>query len=76
MVEEGLGAMETLPRCWMAWAVSAVWPLVFLTGAGLCTRVQGSNDDLTGLIVQACCTGRGIHHEQSLPLVISFSILP
>jgi len=53
MVEEGLGAMETLPRCWMAWAVSAVWPLVFLTG----------------LIVQACCTGRGIHHEQSLSLV-------
>jgi len=53
MVEEGFGAVETLPRCWMAWAVTAIWPLVFLTG----------------LSVQACCTGRGIHHEQSLPQV-------
>lgn len=53
MVEEGFGAVETLPRCWMAWAVSAIWPLIFLTG----------------LSVQACCTGRGIHHEQSLPQV-------
>ena len=32
MVEEGFGAVETLPRCWMAWAVTAIWPLVFLTG--------------------------------------------
>jgi len=53
MVEEGFGAVETLPRCWMAWAVTAIWPLIFLTG----------------LSVQACCTGRGIHHEQSLPQV-------
>jgi len=53
MVEEGFGAVETLPRCWMAWAVTAIWPLVFLIG----------------LSVQACCTGRGIHHEQSLPQV-------
>jgi len=53
MVEEGFGAVETLPQCWMAWAVTAIWPLIFLTG----------------LSVQACCTGRGIHHEQSLPQV-------
>jgi len=53
MVEEGFGAVETLPRCWMAWAVTAIWPIIFLTG----------------LSVQACCTGRGIHHEQSLPQV-------
>ena len=32
MVEEGFGAVETLPRCWMAWAVTAIWPLIFLTG--------------------------------------------
>ena len=33
MVEEGLGAVETLPRCWMAWAVTAIWPVIFLTGS-------------------------------------------
>ena len=53
MVESGRGAVETLPLCWMAWAVTAILPLVFLVGLG----------------VQACCTGRGIHHDQGLPQV-------
>ena len=45
MVEEGFGAVETLPRCWMAWAVTAIWPLIFLTGANLglgASRIQCS----------------------------------
>ena len=53
MVEEGKGAVETLPQCWMAWLVTAIWPTIFLVG----------------LCVQACCTGQGIHHQQSLPQV-------
>lgn len=53
MVEEGKGAVETLPQCWMAWLVTAIWPAIFLVG----------------LCVQACCTGQGIHHQQSLPQV-------
>lgn len=53
MVERGLSAVETIPKCWMAWAVTAIWPAVFLLG----------------FCVQVCCTGRGIHHQQSLPQV-------
>lgn len=41
--------LETLPKCWMSWAISGVWPAVFLLG----------------LVVQAACTGRGIHHQET-----------
>mgnify|MGYP000568237164 CR=1 FL=1 len=43
----------TIPQCWLAWVISGIWPLIFLTG----------------LLVQAACTGRGTHHEESLPQV-------
>lgn len=45
--------MATIPQCWLAWVISGIWPLIFLTG----------------LLVQAACTGRGTHHEESLPQV-------
>jgi len=45
--------MATIPKCWMAWIVSGIWPTIFLIG----------------LIVQSCCTGTGTHHEESLPQV-------
>ena len=53
MVEEGFGAVETLPRCWMAWAVTAIWPLIFLTGFLKKLLLVGSNGVLvSGLSVQ------------------------
>jgi len=45
--------MATIPQCWLAWVISGLWPLIALTG----------------LLVQAACTGRGTHHEESLPQV-------
>jgi len=45
--------MATIPRCWLAWGIAGIWPVIFLTG----------------LLVQAACTGRGTHHEESLPQV-------
>jgi len=45
--------MATIPQCWLAWVIAGIWPLIALTG----------------LLVQAACTGRGTHHEESLPQV-------
>jgi len=45
--------MATIPQCWLAWVIAGIWPLIFLAG----------------LLVQAACTGRGTHHEESLPQV-------
>eukprot|EP00090_Calanus_glacialis_P045973 TRINITY_DN8805_c0_g1_i2.p1 TRINITY_DN8805_c0_g1~~TRINITY_DN8805_c0_g1_i2.p1 ORF type:complete len:331 (-),score=26.26 TRINITY_DN8805_c0_g1_i2:900-1892(-) len=53
MIDQNLKVLDTIPKCWMAWIVSAIWPTIFIIG----------------LFVQACCTGTGIHHEQSLPQV-------
>lgn len=53
MVDNNISALDTIPKCWMAWLVSSIWPLIFILG----------------LPIQSCCTGRGIHHEQSLPQV-------
>jgi len=43
-------AKDTLPKCWIAYALFSIWPFMFIIG----------------LLVQSCYTGRGIHHEQSL----------
>ena len=48
-----LTLQATIPRCWLAWGIAGIWPVIFLTG----------------LLVQAACTGRGTHHEESLPQV-------
>lgn len=44
-------AQETLPKCWIAWVVFGIWPAVFLFG----------------VMIQGCCTGRGIYHQQNFP---------
>lgn len=53
MVDTNTNALDTVPKCWMAWLVSAIWPVIFILG----------------LCVQTCCTGKGIHHEECLPQV-------
>jgi hypothetical protein len=53
LINENLDAKETLPQCWIAWVVAGIWPTTFILG----------------LLVQGCCTGRGIYHEESLPQV-------
>lgn len=53
IISKNLDAKETLPQCWIAWVIFAIWPFIFIMG----------------IIVQGCCTGRGIYHEESLPQV-------
>jgi len=53
IIDKNIQILDTIPKCWMAWAISAIWPFIFLLG----------------LVVQSCCTGRGTHHEESLPQV-------
>jgi len=53
IIDQNIDIMDTIPKCWMAWIVSAIWPVIFLIS----------------LFVQSCCTGTGTHHEESLPQV-------
>jgi len=53
IIDNNIDIMDTIPKCWMAWIVSGIWPLIFFIG----------------LCVQSCCTGTGTHHEESLPQV-------
>jgi len=57
LIDRNLRVLDTVPRCWMAWAVANVWPAVFLVG----------------LCVQACCTGTGTHHESGLPRPVKYT---
>jgi len=52
-VEPKSEQQEVFPLCWVAWVITAVWPAVFLLG----------------LLIQACCTGKGIHHDQGFSQV-------
>ena len=66
--------MATIPKCWMAWIVSGIWPTIFLIGdiTKLFIIQYSPSSPLLlclGLIVQSCCTGTGTHHEESLPQV-------
>jgi len=53
IIDKNINIMDTIPQCWMAWVVAGIWPVIFLFG----------------LCVQSCCTGRGTHHQESLPQV-------
>ena len=66
--------MATIPKCWMAWIVSGIWPTIFLIGDITKLFIMEYSPVLPlllcpGLIVQSCCTGTGTHHEESLPQV-------
>ena len=41
IIDKNINILDTIPKCWMAWVVAAIWPLVFILG----------------LCIQACCTG-------------------
>ena len=70
IIDKNIQILDTIPKCWMAWAISAIWPFIFLLGKSVdisqCSVYQCS---IPGLLVQSCCTGRGTHHEESLPQV-------
>ncbi|XP_023335637.1 transmembrane protein 198 [Eurytemora carolleeae] len=53
LINKELNTIETLPKCWISWIVFFVLPVLLVLG----------------LIVQCACTGKGRHHEESLPQV-------
>jgi len=53
LIDTEADILETLPKCWISWVVLCILPVIFILG----------------LVVQCACTGRGVHHEESLPQV-------
>jgi len=53
LIDNNTAPGDNLPLCWIAWVVASIFPAVFMIG----------------LLVQSLCTGRGKHHEESLPQV-------
>ena len=70
IIDKNIQILDTIPKCWMAWAISAIWPFIFLLGIEFLIFLSlSSKPSLSGLVVQSCCTGRGTHHQESLPQV-------
>jgi len=53
LIDTNINILDTIPKCWISWAVAGILPVLFILG----------------LVVQIACTGRGKHHEESLPQV-------
>ena len=32
IIDKNIQILDTIPKCWMAWAISAIWPFIFLLG--------------------------------------------
>ena len=71
IIDKNIQILDTIPKCWMAWAISAIWPFIFLLGksVNMINILSFLIISSPGLLVQSCCTGRGTHHEESLPQV-------
>lgn len=69
IIDQNIPILDTVPKCWMAWVISAIWPTIFIKGKTRRPYLGLSPFLCPGLIVQICCTGTGIHHEESLPQV-------
>ena len=59
IIDQNIPILETVPKCWMAWVISAIWPTIFMIG-----KTEGNSKHFfhfvcRGLIVQSCCTGTG-----------------
>eukprot|EP00088_Acartia_fossae_P020480 TRINITY_DN22064_c0_g1_i2.p1 TRINITY_DN22064_c0_g1~~TRINITY_DN22064_c0_g1_i2.p1 ORF type:complete len:329 (+),score=30.22 TRINITY_DN22064_c0_g1_i2:92-1078(+) len=53
LIDNSKSTMDSLPKCWISWIVFAIFPTFFILG----------------FLIQCCCTGRGRHHQESLPQV-------
>lgn len=53
LIDNSQNTMDSLPKCWISWIVFSIFPIFFHLG----------------FFIQCCCTGRGRHHQESLPQV-------
>ena len=50
IIDKNIQILDTIPKCWMAWVISAIWPTIFIIGntltyqhihyGGLCRSVR------------------------------------